>query len=166
MTPVAYLYWVLLATLLPTLPSFSFQHRDSRLGGSSGLFQGNRPGEPGSPIASSQGVLIVRLFATFCYLLYRHKVQIITRKAEGLYYSSIFCELRCDQMVLWDFCWAAASWGLQDCIEDTERTEIQNAEFQNPKSFRTGQELLSLMLGLEVLFFCYYRYKRAMLQVS
>eukprot|EP00434_Breviolum_minutum_P005644 symbB.v1.2.004972.t4/scaffold288.1/size478366/2 len=26
------------------------------------------------------------------------------------------------------------------------------------------QELLSLMLGLEVLFFCYYRYKRAMLQ--
>lgn len=104
MTPVAYLYWVLLATLLPTLPSFSFRHRDSRLGGSSGLFQGNRPGEPGSPIASSQGVLIVRLFATFCYLLYRHKVQIITRKAEGLYYSSIFCELRCDQMVLWDFC--------------------------------------------------------------
>ena len=139
MTPVAYLYWVLLATLLPTLPSFSFQHRDSRLGGSSGLFQGNRPGEPGSPIASSQGVLIVRLFATFCYLLYRHKVQIITRKAEGLYYSSIFCELRCDQMVLWDFCGLQHLGGLQDCIEDTERTEIKMRNFRIRKASAPGR---------------------------
>ena len=64
---------------------------------------------------------------------------------------------------------AAALWGLQDCIKDsTECIEIKMhglSEF-HPKRFRTsGQELLSLMLGLEVLFFCYYRYKRAMLQV-